>query len=44
MYAYYIYNFSIYIKIHPYVIIECFQDQTNLVIIVTNGSYQPING
>ncbi len=42
MYAYYIYN--TYIKIHPYVIVEYLWDATNLVTIVINGSYQPING
>ncbi len=44
-YAYfYIYNFSTYIKIHPYVIVEYLKDATNLVIILSNGTYQPING
>jgi hypothetical protein len=42
MYAYYIY--STYIKIHFYVIVEYLKDVTNLVIIMTNGTYQPING
>jgi len=40
----YIYNFSTYIKIYPYVIVEYLKDATNLVTIVTNGTYQPING
>ncbi len=48
MYTYicilYIYNFSIYIKIHSYVIVEYLEDVTNVVTIVTNGTYQPING
>jgi len=39
-----IYNFSTYIKIHSYVIVEHRLDATNLVIIATNGTYQPING
>jgi len=39
----YIYNFSTYIKIHPYVIVEYLKDATNLVTIATNGTY-PING
>jgi hypothetical protein len=39
-----IYNFSTYIKIHPYVIVEYLWDVTNLVTIVTNGTYQPIDG
>jgi len=38
------YAYNTYIKIHPYVIVEYFWDATNLVTIVTNGSYQPING
>ncbi len=46
-YAYYLYiykyKFSTYIKIHPYVIVEYLQDATNLVTIVINGTYQPIN-
>ncbi len=48
MYTYvcilYIYNFSTYIKIHPYVIVEYHYDATNVVTIVTNGTYHPING
>jgi hypothetical protein len=43
-YAYFLYNFSTYIKIHPYVIVYYLEDVSNLVIIVTNGTYQPING
>jgi len=39
-----IYNFNTYIKIHPYVIVEYLWDVTNLVIIATNGTYQPIKG
>ncbi len=39
-----IYNFSLYIKIHPYVIIKYLLDVTNLVTITTNGTYQPIHG
>ncbi len=39
-----IYNFSTYIKIHPYVIVEYLYDVSNLVTITTNGTYQPING
>ncbi len=44
MYEYYICNFSTYIKIHPYVIIEYLEDATNLVTIASNKTYQPING
>ncbi len=43
-YAYYISKFSTYIKIHPYVIVEYFQNATNLVSIAINETYQPING
>jgi hypothetical protein len=32
-----IHNFSIYIKIHPYVIVEYLSDAINLVIIATIG-------
>jgi hypothetical protein len=39
-----IYNFSTYIKIYPYVIVEYLYDVTNLVTIATNGTYQLING
>ncbi len=39
-----IYNFSTYIKIHPYVIVEYLWDVINLATIATNGTYQPING
>jgi hypothetical protein len=34
------YNFNTYIKIHPYVTIEYLKDVTNLVTIVSNGTYQ----
>ncbi len=43
-YIMYIYIYNTYIKIRPYVIIKFFQDAINLVIIATNGTYQPING
>ncbi len=36
-------DFNTYIKIHPFVIIKYFKDVTNLVIIASNGTYQPIN-
>jgi hypothetical protein len=39
-----IYNFSTYIKIHLYVIVEYLYDVSNLVTIATNGMYQPIKG
>ncbi len=35
----YIYNFSTYIKIYLYVIVEYLEDATNLVTIATNGTY-----
>jgi hypothetical protein len=40
----YIYNFNTYIKTYPYVIVKYLKDAINLVIIMTNGTYQPING
>ncbi len=39
-----IYNFSTYIKIHTYVIVEYLENATNLVTTSTNGTYQLING
>ncbi len=44
MYAYYIYNFSTYIKIHPYVIVKYLQDATNLVTIAYNATKLRITG
>jgi hypothetical protein len=38
------YNFNTYIKIHPYVTVEYFEDVTNLVIMTTNGTYEFIHG
>jgi len=40
----YTHIYSTYIKMHPYVVVEYFKDVMNLVSIVTNGTYGPING
>jgi len=37
-----IYNFSTYVKMHLYVIVEYLLNAINLMTIVTNGTYQPI--
>ncbi len=38
------YNFNTNIKIHPYVTVKYILDVTNLVTIVTNGTYRYIHG